>query len=111
MKTDYTIGNALVDRKYRGRKFIGDTKVEILGSGKATDRYYKKQKAKKKFRRRAGIESVIGHLKQGHRMQRNCPIKNPFIENSGRTKEATFRQPLLENIIALICYGITTVFI
>ena len=66
-----TIENVLVDRGYRGRKWIGDTKVEIPGSGKATDSYYKKQKAKKKFRRRAGIEPVIGHLKQDHRMQRN----------------------------------------
>lgn len=66
-----TIENALVDRGYRGRKWIGETKVEIPGSGKATDSYCKKQKAKKKFRRRAGIEPVIGHLKQGHRMQRN----------------------------------------
>lgn len=66
-----TIENALVDRGYRGRKWIGDTKVEIPGSGKATDSYYKKQKAKRKFRRRAGIEPVIGHLKQDHRMQRN----------------------------------------
>jgi len=45
--------------------------VEIPGKGKATDSYYKKTKAIKKFRRRAGIEPVIGHLKQDHRMQRN----------------------------------------
>ncbi|MCX6307680.1 MAG: IS5 family transposase [Bacteroidia bacterium] len=66
-----TIENALVDRGYRGRKWIGDTKVEIPGKGKPTDSYYKKTKAKNKFRRRAGIEPVIGHLKQDHRMQRN----------------------------------------
>jgi IS5 family transposase len=45
--------------------------VEIPGKGKPTDSYYKKTKAKNKFRRRAGIEPVIGHLKQDHRMQRN----------------------------------------
>jgi len=66
-----TIDNALVDRGYRGRKWIGDTRVEIPGKGKPTDSYYKKTKAKNKFRRRAGIEPVIGHLKQDHRMQRN----------------------------------------
>jgi len=65
------IENALVDMGYRGRKWIGDTRVEIPGKGKATDSYYKKTKAIKKFRRRAGIEPVIGHLKQDHRMQRN----------------------------------------
>jgi len=66
-----TVKNALVDRGYRGRKWIEDTKVEIPGTGKPTDSYYTKQKARKKFCRRAGIEPVIGHIKQDHRMQRN----------------------------------------
>jgi IS5 family transposase len=66
-----TVKNALVDRGYRGRKWIDDTKVEIPGAGKPTDSYYTKQKARKKFCRRAGIEPVIGHIKQDHRMQRN----------------------------------------
>lgn len=65
------VKNALVDRGYRGRKWIEDTKVEIPGTGKSTDSYYTKQKARKKFCRRAGIEPVIGHKKQDHRMQRN----------------------------------------
>jgi|GEM_PF-1872909 len=69
--SEMTIENVLVDRGYRGRKWIGDTKVEISGSGKAIESYYKKQKAKKKFRRRAGIEPVIGHLKHDHKMQRS----------------------------------------
>ena len=32
---------------------------------------YEKQKARKRFRARAGIEPVIGHIKQNHRMLRN----------------------------------------
>ncbi|MGB4415200.1 MAG: transposase [Paludibacter sp.] len=63
-----TIKNALVDRGYRGRKWIDDTKVEIPGAGKPKDSYYTKQKARKKFCRRASIEPVIGHVKQDHRM-------------------------------------------
>jgi transposase, IS5 family len=66
-----TVKNALVDRGYRGRKWIDETKVEIPGAGKPKDSYYMKQKSRNKFRRRAGIEPVIGHLKQDHRMQRN----------------------------------------
>jgi IS5 family transposase len=66
-----TVKNALVDRGYRGRKWIDDTKVEIPGTGKPKDSYYTKQKVRKKFCRRAGIELVIGHIKQDHRMQRN----------------------------------------
>lgn len=65
------VQRALVDRGYRGRKWIDDTKVEIPGNGKRSDSYYQKQKARIKFRKRAGIEPVIGHLKQDHRMQRN----------------------------------------
>jgi transposase, IS5 family len=32
---------------------------------------YEKQKARKRFRRRAGIEPVIGHLKSDYRLGRN----------------------------------------
>jgi len=32
---------------------------------------YQKQKARKRFRRRAGIEPVIGHLKTDYRLARN----------------------------------------
>ena len=32
---------------------------------------YQKQKARKRFRARAGIEPVIGHIKHDHRMLRN----------------------------------------
>jgi len=69
--SDMTVLSAVVDRGYRGRKWIDETKVEIPGNGKRSDSYYQKQKARKKFCRRAGIEPVIGHLKQDHRMQRN----------------------------------------
>ena len=44
---------------------------EIYFSEGVTTPLYTKQKARKKFRRRAGIEPVIGHIKQDHRMQRN----------------------------------------
>ena len=63
--------SAIVDRGYRGRKWIGNTKIEIPGSPKPTDSYYKRSKERKKFRQRAGIEPVIGHLKHDHRMERN----------------------------------------
>jgi len=32
---------------------------------------YEKQKARKRFRRRAGIEPIIGHLKSDYRLGRN----------------------------------------
>jgi len=62
---------ALVDRGYQGQKYVESTRIEIPGPGKQKQSYYQKQKARRKFRQRAGIEPVIGHLKKDHRMLRN----------------------------------------
>jgi hypothetical protein len=48
---------------------IGDTKVERPIYSKANGSDYKKQKAKKKSRHRAGTEPTIRHVKQDYRMQ------------------------------------------
>lgn len=61
---------AIVDRGYRGRKQIEGTSIIGPESGKGKSSY-ERQKARKRFRRRAGIEPVIGHLKSDHRMLRN----------------------------------------
>ena len=62
---------AVVDRGYRGRKHLRGTDVLIPGRGTKEQTYYEKQQQRKRFRRRAGIEPVIGHLKDDHRMRRN----------------------------------------
>ncbi|MCB0694743.1 MAG: IS5 family transposase [Saprospiraceae bacterium] len=62
---------AVADRGYRGRKEIGQTKILIPTSGSKSQTNYEKQKQRKRFRKRAGIEPVIGHLKEDHRMRRN----------------------------------------
>jgi len=62
---------AIVDRGFRGRKQVRG--VEILPPkppGKRTSQY-EKRKARLRFRRRASIEPIIGHLKSDHRMARN----------------------------------------
>ena len=61
----------IVDRGYRGRKKINGTEIispKPLGK-KATA--YQKRKARIRFRARAGIEPIIGHIKHDHRMLRN----------------------------------------
>lgn len=63
----YEFGNKSSIAKSKSGIIVG----AMAFKGKPTDSYYKKTKAIKKFRRRAGIEPVIGHLKQDHRMQRN----------------------------------------
>ncbi|MCY4160927.1 MAG: transposase [Flavobacteriaceae bacterium] len=50
---------------------MGQTKRSILGKPWKRDTPYQKQKKRKKFRRRAAMEPLIGHLKTEHRMQEN----------------------------------------
>lgn len=62
---------ASVDRGYRGRKEIEG--VQIITPkplpARATD--YQKKKMRMRFRRRAAIEPIFGHVKQDYRMGRN----------------------------------------
>ena len=59
------------DRGYRGQKMSGDTKIMIPDVPKASDSAYMKARKHKLFRKRAGIEPVIGHCKSDHRLGRN----------------------------------------
>lgn len=61
-----------VDRGYRGQTQIGTTKINIPKpfNDKLLSKY-KQRKLRKQFKRRAGIEPVIGHLKTDHRVARN----------------------------------------
>jgi len=61
----------IVDRGYRGRKNVNGTRIVIPNKLPASSTNYQKQKIRKQFRARAGIEPIIGHLKQDHRMSRN----------------------------------------
>ena len=62
---------AIVDRGYRGRKEISSVTICTPGKLKASTNSYQKQKIRKRFRARAGIEPIIGHIKHDHRMERN----------------------------------------
>jgi len=61
----------IVDRGYRGRKNVNGTTIVIPNKLPASANNYQKQKIRKQFMARAGIEPIIGHLKQDHRMGRN----------------------------------------
>jgi IS5 family transposase len=61
----------IVDRGYRGRKTVNGVRIVIPTRLPAFINNYQKQKIRKQFRARAGIEPIIGHLKQDHRMSRN----------------------------------------
>jgi IS5 family transposase len=61
----------IVDRGYRGKNIVLDTKIICPKKLPASTNSYQKQKTRKQFRARAGIEPVIGHIKHDHRMIRN----------------------------------------
>jgi len=62
---------AICDLGYRGRTWVGDTKTLTASRSKKSDTPSQHRKARERFRRRAGIEPVIGHVKHDHRMARN----------------------------------------
>lgn len=62
---------AIGDRGYRGRNKVLGIQVIIPKKLPASVSNYLKQKTRKYFRARAGIEPIIGHLKHDHRMIRN----------------------------------------
>jgi len=61
----------VADRGYKGAKFIGATRVLIPSKSKKTLTAYEKRTLRQKFRRRAAIEPVIGHLKSDTGLVRN----------------------------------------
>ncbi len=65
------IVEAICDRGYRGKKEVDGTVICIPDSPKKRDTKYQIEQKRKKFRRRAAIEPIIGHVKSDHRMQRN----------------------------------------
>lgn len=72
--TDQRPSHAIVDRGYRGRKSIGDTEILVPGRPPASQSKARNAKMRKRFRRRAAIEPVIGHLKHDYRLAR-CFLK------------------------------------
>lgn len=62
---------AIVDRGYKGRSRIGETEILMPKPPGKSSTEYEKKKARARFRRRAAIEPVIGHLKTDNRLSRN----------------------------------------
>jgi len=79
----------IFDRGGRGKKQIRETKICIPGKPLKKDTAYQRRKKRKRFRRRAAIELVIGHLKKDFRMIVNylwgedSPIINAMLAATG----------------------------
>jgi len=69
--TDKLPEELICDRGYKGKTKVGDCRISIPKPLAKSATRYQKQKVRLKFRRRASIEPVIGHLKYQHRMARN----------------------------------------
>jgi IS5 family transposase len=61
----------IYDRGGRGKKEIKGVTISIPDTPKKTDTNYVKQEKRKRFRSRAGIEGILGHLKSDYRMAQN----------------------------------------
>ena len=61
----------IADRGYRGKSKVNDTQIMTPKPARKNASVDAMELAKKRFRRRAGIEPVIGHLKSDHRLRRN----------------------------------------
>lgn len=66
-----SITEAVCDRGYRGTKQVGKTTISIPGIHLKRDTEEQKEDKRAKFRRRAAVEPIIGHIKHDHRMARN----------------------------------------
>lgn len=80
----------IYDRGGKGKKQIGETKISTPDYRPLKrDTAYQKKVKRKKFRRRAAIEPVIGHLKKDFRMEENylhgaeSPQINAFLAATG----------------------------
>lgn len=62
---------AICDRGYRGKSQVEGVEIVTPKPPGKRATPYQKQKARKRFRRRAGIEPIIGHLKSDYRLLRN----------------------------------------
>ena len=60
-------GEIIYDRGGKGKSQIKGVKILTPDKAKKTDTVYQKRCKRKKFRSRAGIEPIIGHLKTDYR--------------------------------------------
>ena len=104
----YTPEEVIYDRGGKGIKQIGNTKISTPDYRPLKrDTVYQKRNKRKKFRRRAAIEPVIGHLKTDFRMNQNylwgenSPQINAFLAATGWNLKKMMKQLKSESEILL----------
>ena len=66
-----SVKQAVVDRGYRGKHEVNGTEIILPKKALKKDNRYQRDKKRKRCRRRAAIEPIIGHLKSDYRLSRN----------------------------------------
>jgi len=74
--TGRNFGSCLVDRGYRGRKSVGDTRILLPDDRKIEGSAYLRRKRKRRFDRRSAVEPISGHLKSRFGLGR-CMLEGP----------------------------------
>jgi len=70
----------IYDRAGKGKREIKGVKILTPDKAKKTDTPYQKHCKRKKFRSRAGIEPIIGHLKTDYRLAQNYLLDETGIQ-------------------------------
>ena len=106
------IKEVIYDRGGRGHKQIGETKISTPDNRRLKrDTEYQRKQKRKKFRRRAAIEPVIGHLKTDFRMGQNylhgkeSPQINAYLAAAGWNFKKMMNQLEKE-----ICFFLNSIF-
>jgi len=100
------------DRGGKGRQEIKGVKIMTPGKPKVSDNAYQKQKKRKKFRARAGIEAIIGHLKTDFRMEQNYLLGDKGIQiNAFMAATAWNLKKMMEKLKEKFLYFIFRLFL
>ena len=84
---DKPIDAAVCDRGYRGVKAVGETPIILPSTPLKRDSRYQRNKKRKRCRRRAAIEPLMGHLKSDYRLGR-CYLKDHLGDQINRLMAA-----------------------
>lgn len=107
---NYTPKEIIYDRGGKGQKQINETIISTPDYRPLKrDTEYQKRTKRKKFRRRAAIEPVIGHLKTDFRLNQNylwgenSPQINAFLAATGWNLKKMMKQLKKQNLNLVFC--------
>jgi len=100
------------DRGGKGKSEIKGVKIITPGKPKASDTAYQKQHKRTKFKARAGIEPIIGHLKTDFRMGQNYLLGEKGIQiNAYMAATAWNLKKMMEKLKGIFLHFIFRLFL